>query len=388
MAERKLPRNIYAYESAKGTRYRIKYRNAENHQRTRRGFKTLREAQSALSRARIAVEDGRHVEVVNAKIKIAELGEPWIVAKRASLKPSAFRSLESAWRIHVKPKWGERQVASLKPVEIRDWLAALQAKRSATTVLRVHGVLAGILDDAVADRRILANPSRDKRTVTKSLPKKKPGEHIYLTHEQVDLLARESRYPVVVSFLAYTGLRWGEATGLRVKDLDVQRRRVYVDNNAVMVGSTIIEGSPKDNESRSVPYPAFLAPALNEQAKDKTARQLLLGDGRHHLPLPHSKYGWFARAVARIRESDSAFPEVTPHDMRHTAASLAVSAGANVKAVQRMLGHASAAMTLDVYADLFDDDLDTVANALDRARTRSLGARISGKKPHGARGRR
>ena len=56
---------------------------------------------------------------------------------------------------------------------------------------------------------------------------------------------------------------------------------------------------------------------------------------------------------------------MTPHDLRHTAASLAVSAGANVKAVQRMLGHASAAMTLDVYADLFDDDLEAVATALD-----------------------
>lgn len=60
-------------------------------------------------------------------------------------------------------------------------------------------------------------------------------------------------------------------------------------------------------------------------------------------------------------------PRLTPHDLRHTAASLAVSAGANVKAVQKMLGHASAAMTLDVYADLFDDDLDAVAVALDHA---------------------
>ena len=51
-------------------------------------------------------------------------------------------------------------------------------------------------------------------------------------------------------------------------------------------------------------------------------------------------------------------PGLTPHELRHTAASLAVSAGANVKAVQRMLGHAKASMTLDVYADLFDDDLE------------------------------
>lgn len=66
---------------------------------------------------------------------------------------------------------------------------------------------------------------------------------------------------------------------------------------------------------------------------------------------PHPVSGWFARAV-----SNAKVPRTTPHDLRHTAASLAVSAGANVKAVQRMLGHASASMTLDIYADLFDDD--------------------------------
>ena len=58
---------------------------------------------------------------------------------------------------------------------------------------------------------------------------------------------------------------------------------------------------------------------------------------------------------------------LVPHDLRHTAASLAISAGANVKAVQKMLGHASAAMTLDVHADLFDDDLDAVGDALSAA---------------------
>jgi integrase len=58
---------------------------------------------------------------------------------------------------------------------------------------------------------------------------------------------------------------------------------------------------------------------------------------------------------------------LTPHELRHTAASLAIGAGANVKAVQRMLGHKSAAMTLDVYADLFDDDLAAVADRLDAA---------------------
>jgi integrase len=94
---------------------------------------------------------------------------------------------------------------------------------------------------------------------------------------------------------------------------------------------------------------------------------LLFGDGAVHMRLPNSANGWFMSAIGRVQAEYKDFPRVTPHDLRHTAASLAVSAGANVKAVQRMLGHASAAMTLDVYSDLFDDDLDGVAEALDHA---------------------
>lgn len=75
---------------------------------------------------------------------------------------------------------------------------------------------------------------------------------------------------------------------------------------------------------------------------------------------------WFASAV-----KCSGIPRITPHDLRHSAASFAVSAGANVKAVQKMLGHSSAAMTLDVYADLFDGDLDSVSDALDHAVSQS-----------------
>jgi integrase len=73
-----------------------------------------------------------------------------------------------------------------------------------------------------------------------------------------------------------------------------------------------------------------------------------------------ARRSWFDAAAAAINQ-----PGLTSHELRHTAASLAVSAGANVKAVQRMLGHASAAMTVDRYPDLFDDELDAVADRLD-----------------------
>jgi len=66
----------------------------------------------------------------------------------------------------------------------------------------------------------------------------------------------------------------------------------------------------------------------------------------------------------------------TPHDLRHTAASLAVASGATVKSVQRMLGHASAAMTLDVYSGLFDDDLTALADRMDAAARAAADARV------------
>lgn len=209
------------------------------------------------------------------------------------------------------------------------------------------------------------------------LPRKVPKSKPYLTHEEVAALAAASTYPVLVLFLAYTGLRWGEATrGLRVKHEDALRRRVSVQENAVPVGGVVRIGTPKTHEARSVPYPASLPLDIGKLSEGKRRDDLLFGDGSRHMRLPNSVRGWFAFAVKRVREADDEFPRVTPHDLRHTAASLAISAGAKVKAVQRMLGHASASMTLDTHADLFDDDLDGVADALDHARCAAVVAEV------------
>ena len=78
-----------------------------------------------------------------------------------------------------------------------------------------------------------------------------------------------------------------------------------------------------------------------------------------YLPRPRSTSGWFATAVRQAKVQ-----AIAPHDLRHTCASLAIRAGVNVLALQRMLGHTSAKVTLDTYADLFDADLDAVAVTL------------------------
>jgi integrase len=121
---------------------------------------------------------------------------------------------------------------------------------------------------------------------------------------------------------------------------------------------------PQAHKKRTVPLPELLLTHLGRQCRSRSRDDLLF---------PATTAGTFAaripsRGGSRRPSQQSKVPRTTPHDLRHTAASLAVSAGANVKAVQKMLGHASAAMTLDIYADLFDDDLEAVAVALNDAK--------------------
>jgi len=358
--------SVLAYTTSAGRRYRVIYRKPDRTQGQKRGFKTKRDAELYLAEVEVSKARGSFIDESSSRVSVAVLGADWLSGQKNLLKPSAFRSLESAWRLHVVPKWGNRAVGSIRHSEVQNWVSQLAATMSATSTLRAHGILAGILDVAVRDLRIASNPARSL-----TLPKKIRKAHTYPTHDQVDRLAIESSPATLALFLAYTGLRWGEATGLRVKDLDTLRRRVSVQENAVMVGGHIEVGTPKSHKIRSVPFAEFLTLSLARRCDGKDRSELLFGDGVNHMRLPHSQSGWFARAVKRIQRSDPSFPRVTPHDLRHTAASLAISAGANVKAIQRMLGHASAAMTLDVYADLFDDDLDAVAVALNHARASS-----------------
>jgi integrase len=109
-----------------------------------------------------------------------------------------------------------------------------------------------------------------------------------------------------------------------------------------------------------VPVPQFVLDLLAQECEGKALDDLVFpGRDGGYLPRPKSSGGWFRAAVTR-----AGVQQVSPHDLRHTCASLAVSAGVNVLALARMLGHRDPSVTLRVYADLFDSDLDAVATTL------------------------
>jgi integrase len=359
---------IERYSTKTGTLWRVRYRTPDNRQTDRRGFTTKRDAEAFAATVEFSKLRGEYVAPSRARVTVGELGPDWLARQQGHLKPSSYRPLEATWRLRVQPRWGAVSLGDIRPSAVQSWITDLgrdtdgRKGLGASVVQRSHQVLAAILADAVRDRMIATNPAAGTK-----LPRKTRKRPVYLTHRQVAALAEASGpHGPLVLLLAYTGLRWGEATGLRVRDLDMLRKRATVSENAVWVGSEVFVGTPKTHKARAVPLPAFLLPELARQCEGKGREDLLFpGEDGGYLGRSHTGSGWFDKAVTRAK-----LPKVSPHDLRHTAASLAVSAGANVKAIQRMLGHASAAMTLDLYADLFDDDLDAVAARLDDARSR------------------
>lgn len=347
-------------------RYRVRHRTPEGRQTDKRGFHTKREAEAYRNTVEVSKLKGEYVNPSDARRTVDTLGEDWLARQKGHLKPSGYKVMETAWRLKVKPRWGHVALGDIRPSAVEGWLAELREGSEGVkpikpaTIKRAHHVLSSILGDAVRDNLIPKNPAAGL-----SLPRTSRRKHVYLTHAQVSALAAAAgEHEALVLLLAYTGLRPSEAAGLRVHDLNALRRRITVAENAVQAGGEIHVGTPKTHKQRTVPLPAFLVSHLARQCEGKPRDGLLFGDDDGgHMTRPHPVSGWFNKAV-----KSSGVPRVTPRDLRNTAASLAVSAGANVKAVQRMLGHASAAMTLDIYADLFDDDLEGVAVALDRDR--------------------
>ena len=182
---------------------------------------------------------------------------------------------------------------------------------------------------------------------------------------QLEALANAAgHHRVLVLVLGDCGLRWGEASALTVEKCDLLRSRLLVDSALVEIGGTLSIGTPKNGKRREVPLSRFLRDELAGQLNGKAATDLVFTAPRGGY-LRNSNF----RKVFDPAATKVGVKGLVPHELRHTAASLAIAAGANVKVVQSMLGHASATMTWDLYGHLYDDDLDTVAERLDTARS-------------------
>lgn len=374
---------VYSYPSVSGPggkRWEVRYAKPDGKPTRKRGFSTKRDAEAWQSQM---VLDRNAGEFVTTKERSALMG-PLIqrhVASSVGLASTTNAGRISAARTWVMPQWGHRKVGTITQAEVQDWVQGLADDGvGPATVEKVHGFLYAVLKEAAATKKAPTNAAAGVR-----LPRSVQRAHPYLDHDEVAELVSQIRfaqYRTLVTVLAYTGLRFGESAALRVGSLNLTKRRIAVTRSVAEVSGKLVEvGATKSWLHRTVPIPQFLVPVLRSQAAGKRPGDLLFTSSEGgQLRINTWRRRYFYSAIDLVNterekaaslsdpESDESlyipFQEITPHDLRHTAASLAVASGANVKAVQRMLGHANAAMTLNTYADLFDSDLDEVADSL------------------------
>jgi integrase len=162
-------------------------------------------------------------------------------------------------------------------------------------------------------------------------------------------------------------MRWSEMAALRVGRVDFLRRRVLVSESVTPVKGVMTFGPTKGHERREGPLPRFLVGELAVHVAGRSPDELLFTGERGAVMRSQT----FQRAALTRTDEALKIPGIHPHELRHTAASLAI-ARRDVKVVQQMLGHKSATMTLDLYGHLFGGRLDVVADARDSARASAL----------------
>ncbi|MFF0149645.1 site-specific recombinase XerD [Amycolatopsis sulphurea] len=332
-----------------------------------------------------SLRGGSYVDPKSSKVTFSEMGEKWLES-RHDLRQSTWWKYRGLLDNHVNVRWGGLPLNAIHREDVALWVAdLLKAKDKGGSGLgpsqarHAYRVFSMVLDWCVP-RRIPANPAQGVK-----LPVRPEAEHVYLTYEQVETLAvaaagLRTKYDrptagaeinrALILLLAYTGLRWGEAAALRVGHVDLAKRRIRVAVTFFEVGGVQHEGPPKTGKKRTVSFPASLVSVLRPLVIGRQPDDLMFTTGRGQALRANN---WRVREFnAAQKAADLRVAGLTPHKLRHTAASLAIAAGADVKVVQQMLGHADAAMTLNVYGHLFPDRLDEVADVLDMRRTRAL----------------
>lgn len=345
--------SIKPYDAAAGRRWRVQYVSPDGRHRTKQGFARKSDAQAWADQNAARVRQGEWVDEATRRRPVKHYAKLWKrrIDKRAE---GTKRVYVPCWEKHVAPVWEDVPVSMIRPSEVQAWVD--EQTVGAVVVKRMANLLAQVLDIAVKDGAIRSNPARGL-----DLPRKPQPKQVYLTAEQLAALAGEAKYPEIVWLMGTVGLRWGELAGLRVRCVNVLRSRLLIEEAATTNGGSVDVGATKTHEKREVVVPRFvmdkLVPLLEGKAPEEWVWQRENGQPMRR---PTSELGWFDGAVTRCMAKDEAFPRLTLHDLRHVAAGLMVSSGANVKAVQRQLGHKSAVMTLDIYAALFEDDLEAL----------------------------
>lgn len=310
---------------------------------------------------------GSYIDPALGRVLFRDWAEEWWPTT-LHLRPSSRARSEGILHGRLLPRFGGRRMESLRSTDVRAFVAELSAEGlSPGSVRKVYNVLRAMLRAAVEADVIGRSPC-----LGVNLPPLKRRESRFLEAVELELLARElnERYAALILTAGYTGLRWGELAGLKRTRLNLLRRRIDVVETVVEISGQLVTGPPKTGE-RSVTLTARLAEILEEHLAQHRDKEGYVFGALEGGPLRRSNFmrRHFHKAVERAGLTRMRF-----HDLRHTAAALAIAAGAHPLEIKTRLGHSSIQTTLNVYGHLFKSLDERLAESLDAAQREAEGA--------------
>lgn len=338
--------------NGQGDRWRVLWRTVDGRQSTQ-SFARKADALRFKHDIESKLDRNQYHDPTRGRIMFADVAEQWFAGHAPMIAKATREHYRGILDGRVLDTWGRVPIQAIEYGDLKTWTAHLSGEGMSASRVRHHLiVVSSVLDHAVRDGRIPVNPARLVRK-----PRQAPARrHLYLTARELDRLADAcEEYRPMILVLGYCGLRWGEAIALTPGDVDRAKGRLHIERSMDQHGEL---HDPKTHERREVPIPDYVLDVLEESMPaDGLIFRSPAGSWIHHS-------NWLKRTWVPGLER-AGLERMRIHELRHTAASLAVSSGASVLAVSRMLGHANPKETLRTYADLFDEDLDDVRARMD-----------------------
>jgi integrase len=350
----------------RGKRWLARWTDPSTRKERSRAFDTKDHAEAFLARLRTQLADGAWIDPrAGQSATVGEYVDRWLATKTGKAENTvvSYTGIRNGDRF--RKRWDDEPVGRVTEAAVIEWLAKVRGEVSASRTRHHHVVLSGALQLAVADRKIPINPARTARGGDDGirLPKLPERKVKRIPRGKVEGYIRglEAHSEHAACFgltLVFSGLRFGECAALDVDDL--VGRVLQVEESIATIGGRQVPADTKSHRKRQVPLPQPVADRVRDAVGDRRVGPLLPAakGGRWH----HGTWTRIHKAACKA----AGLPETTTtHDLRHTAVSEAIDAGADVKAVQKMVGHKSATLTLDTYAWLRDDKLEEVADAME-----------------------
>jgi len=315
---------------------------------------------------------------------VAVVAEQWLHTRHGVLAPNTLAEVEVDFRLRIAPGLGHLAVNAITRQQVEQLVAdLLRTGASARMVRGVVSSLRRLLQAAVDWEYITENPARRVRLPAPATHTRQAHERV-LSMDELAALVRSCtgslRTEMMIRAMAESGLRRGEVIGLRWEDVDLAGLRLHVRRSVSDVNGNRQERTTKGKRSRRVAIPQSFAERLAAWRAacggERATGYVWPGTGGAPMNA-HSPNQSLARALRRAGLVDAdGVPLVTPHGLRHTAASLMLAAGVPLIVVSRQLGHANPNVTAQVYAHLVaDSQLDEAAAAFSGLKFRADDAR-------------